>query len=96
MPQPQLANELTKELKALESSKEHIGDGGRSSSPIIVAKVRDLTRNVDSSEYDPNHVAIGPYNYPRPQRSPTSRAYVVQFFMCVSAAHELHFFRIFL
>ncbi|KAI5001941.1 hypothetical protein ZWY2020_026591 [Hordeum vulgare] len=67
MPQSQLANELTKELKALESSKEHIGDGGRSSSPIIVAKVRDLTRNVDSSEYDPNHVAIGPYNHPRPQ-----------------------------
>ncbi|XP_048550993.1 uncharacterized protein LOC125549354 [Triticum urartu] len=64
---PQVANVLTKELEALELSKAQIGDGGRPPCPIIIAKVRDLTRNVDSSEYDPNHVAIGPYNYPRPQ-----------------------------
>ncbi|XP_020185116.1 uncharacterized protein [Aegilops tauschii subsp. strangulata] len=66
----QLANELTGKLDALNSSQAPVGDG-RSSCPIIVAKVRDLTRNVDCGEYDPDHVAIGPYNYPRPQsRSP--------------------------
>ncbi|XP_037415927.1 uncharacterized protein LOC119278692 [Triticum dicoccoides] len=66
----QLANELSGKLETLNSSQTQVG-GGRSSCPIIVAKVRDLTRNVDCGEYDPDHVAIGPYNYPRPQsRSP--------------------------
>ncbi|KAM3354820.1 hypothetical protein ACQJBY_025521 [Aegilops geniculata] len=66
----QLANELEDKLATLNSSKARVGDSHRPCS-IIVGKVRDLTRNVDSSEYDPDNVAIGPYNYPRPQsRSP--------------------------
>ncbi|XBI32709.1 hypothetical protein VPH35_056124 [Triticum aestivum] len=62
----QLAHELEDKLATLNSSKAQGGDGCRPCS-IVVGKVRDLTRNVDSSEYDPDHVAIGPYNYPRPQ-----------------------------
>ncbi|XP_037472416.1 uncharacterized protein LOC119348339 [Triticum dicoccoides] len=66
----QLAHELESKLATLNSSKAQVLDRRRPCS-IIVGKVRDLTRNVDSSEYDPDHVDIGPYNYPRPQsRSP--------------------------
>ncbi|VAH85508.1 unnamed protein product [Triticum turgidum subsp. durum] len=60
----QLANVLRGELDALHSPQAQVGDR-RPPCPIIIAKVRDHTRNVDSGEYDPDHVAIGPYNYPR-------------------------------
>ncbi|VAH85506.1 unnamed protein product [Triticum turgidum subsp. durum] len=61
----QLVHELENKLATLNSSKV-VRDGVRPC-PIFVGKVRDLTRNVDSIEYDLDHVAIGPYNYPRPQ-----------------------------
>ncbi|KAM0868454.1 hypothetical protein ACQ4PT_041312 [Festuca glaucescens] len=54
-----LAKELRHNLATLKSSKVQPEDG------IIVAKVRHLTRNVCNSEYDPDHVSIGPYNHPR-------------------------------
>ncbi|VAH69471.1 unnamed protein product [Triticum turgidum subsp. durum] len=62
----QLANGLRGELDALHSPQAQVGDK-RPPCPIIIAKVRDQTRNVDNGEYDPDHVAIGPYNYTRPQ-----------------------------
>ena len=62
----QLANDLRGELRALHSTQAQVGDR-RPPCPVIIAKVRDQTRNVDNGEYDPGHVAIGPYNYPRPK-----------------------------
>ncbi|KAF7026112.1 hypothetical protein CFC21_038243 [Triticum aestivum] len=62
----QLANDLRGELRALHSTQAQVGDR-RPPCPVIIGKVRDQTRNVNNGEYDPDHVAIGPYNYPRPQ-----------------------------
>ncbi|CAO2163540.1 unnamed protein product [Urochloa humidicola] len=31
--------------------------------PIVIAQVGELTRNVDPPEYEPHHVAIGPYHH---------------------------------
>ncbi|KAM3354819.1 hypothetical protein ACQJBY_025520 [Aegilops geniculata] len=62
----QLANDLRGELRALHLIQAQVGDR-RPPCPVIIGKVRDQTRNVDNGEYDPDHVAIGPYNYPRPQ-----------------------------
>ncbi|KAM0877903.1 hypothetical protein ACQ4PT_035197 [Festuca glaucescens] len=54
-----LAEELSRNLGTMKSFKSQPKDG------IIVAKVRHLTRNVCNSEYDPDHVSIGPYNHHR-------------------------------
>uniref|UniRef100_A0ACD6A1H8 Uncharacterized protein n=1 Tax=Avena sativa TaxID=4498 RepID=A0ACD6A1H8_AVESA len=62
-----LASQLRGKLDTLSSFQAQPDDGGPPPPRIIVAKVRDLTRNVSSSEYDPDHVSIGPYNYPRPE-----------------------------
>ncbi|KAI5001940.1 hypothetical protein ZWY2020_026590 [Hordeum vulgare] len=59
-----LASELTGKLEALHSPQAQVGDRLPPPCSIIVGKVRDQTRNVDKDEYDPDHVAIGPYNYP--------------------------------
>uniref|UniRef100_A0ACD5X0T5 Uncharacterized protein n=1 Tax=Avena sativa TaxID=4498 RepID=A0ACD5X0T5_AVESA len=63
-----LVRQLRGQLDTLSSFQAQPEDDGGPPPPrIIVAKVRDLTRNVASSEYDPDHVSIGPYNYPRPE-----------------------------
>ncbi|KAI5001933.1 hypothetical protein ZWY2020_026583 [Hordeum vulgare] len=61
----QMTNRLRGELDALHSPQAQVGDRRPPPCPIIVGKVRDQTRNVDKDEYDPDHLAIGPYNYPR-------------------------------
>lgn len=58
-----LVNELEEKLATLNSSKAQPEDD--SPPRIIVAKVHHLTRNVYNSQYDPDHVSIGPYNYHR-------------------------------
>ncbi|CAO2187890.1 unnamed protein product [Urochloa humidicola] len=54
-----LARQLREELAAADSTvvPPPMGD-----CPIIIAEVGSLTRNVDAAEYDPHHVAIGPYH----------------------------------
>ncbi|KAE8803886.1 hypothetical protein D1007_20246 [Hordeum vulgare] len=66
---PQLVHELKNQMATFNSSSKPqvVHSCHLFSSSIIIGKVRDLTRNVDSSEYDPDHVAIGPYHHPRPQ-----------------------------
>ncbi|XP_047085046.1 uncharacterized protein LOC124696353 [Lolium rigidum] len=54
-----LVKELRHNLETLKSLKSQPEDG------IIVAKVRHLMRNVCNSDYDPDYVSIGPYNYHR-------------------------------
>ncbi|KAE8803880.1 hypothetical protein D1007_20240 [Hordeum vulgare] len=60
-----MTNRLKGELEALPSPQAQVGDRRPPPCRIIVGKVRDQTRNVDKEEYDPDHLAIGPYNYPR-------------------------------
>ncbi|CAL4998221.1 unnamed protein product [Urochloa decumbens] len=55
-----LARQLREELAAANSSAVQVQLTG--GCPIIIAEVGSLTRNVDAAEYDPHHVAIGPYH----------------------------------
>ncbi|KAM0868452.1 hypothetical protein ACQ4PT_041311 [Festuca glaucescens] len=55
-----LVHELKRKLASLKSSKTLPGEPR-----IIVSKVGHLRRNVCNSEYDPDHVSIGPYNHVR-------------------------------
>ncbi|CAO2201435.1 unnamed protein product [Urochloa humidicola] len=54
-----LAQQLREELAAADST---VVPPPRGDCPIIIAEVGSLTRNVDAAEYDPHHVAIGPYH----------------------------------
>ncbi|CAL5006779.1 unnamed protein product [Urochloa decumbens] len=54
-----LAQQLREELAAADSTAAPPTGG---SCPIVIAEVGSLTRNVDAAEYDPHHVAIGPYH----------------------------------
>ncbi|CAO2210733.1 unnamed protein product [Urochloa humidicola] len=53
-----LAQQLREELAAADSTVAPPFAGCQ----IIIAEVGSLTRNVDAAEYDPHHVAIGPYH----------------------------------
>ncbi|CAO2206578.1 unnamed protein product [Urochloa humidicola] len=53
-----LARQLRVELAAAESPAPPLATG----CPVVIAQVGELTRNVDPAEYEPQHVAIGPYH----------------------------------
>ncbi|CAO2188806.1 unnamed protein product [Urochloa humidicola] len=53
-----LARQLREELAAADSPAAPLASG----CPIVIAQVGELTRNVDPPEYEPQHVAIGPYH----------------------------------
>ncbi|CAL5012018.1 unnamed protein product [Urochloa decumbens] len=52
-----LAQQLRDELVAAVALAAPLASG----CPIVIAQVGELTRNVDSAEYEPQHVAIGLY-----------------------------------
>ncbi|XP_047087587.1 uncharacterized protein LOC124699310 [Lolium rigidum] len=79
-----LLNELKRKLKSLKSSKAQPQED--SFPRIMVAKVGHLRRNVCNSEYDPDHVSIGPYNHPR--QLPTQQDKVRSLLTVLSAAEE--------
>uniref|UniRef100_J3MSG7 Uncharacterized protein n=1 Tax=Oryza brachyantha TaxID=4533 RepID=J3MSG7_ORYBR len=62
---PSLAQELRQELATVKPSSPVQFGGGAAARPIIIVdKVGELTRNVDTAkyEYDPQHISIGPYH----------------------------------
>ncbi|OEL13863.1 hypothetical protein BAE44_0025118 [Dichanthelium oligosanthes] len=55
-PQEELSEEISP-ATATPSTEQFSGG-----CPVIIAKVGDLTRNVNEMEYEPHHVSIGPYH----------------------------------
>jgi hypothetical protein len=76
-----LVHELKRKLSSLKSSKALPVEPR-----IIVSKVGHLRRNVCNSEYDPDHVSIGPYNHTR--QLPTQQDKVRSLAAVLLAAEE--------
>ncbi|OEL21120.1 hypothetical protein BAE44_0017861 [Dichanthelium oligosanthes] len=53
-----LTRQLKEELAAADAPAAQLASG----CPIVIAQVGELTRNVDRADYEPHHVAIGPYH----------------------------------